>query len=195
MANQPNQGWGTPVSGLESLGGMVGNAVESYERTLNLVQSWFEGILATYKEQAESYGAMLRSVDASLHALEEVVEGQAKITKALGESLDASRQVVTAATNSNQHSTERIETFVGDVLASAHRPAGGAEEPGRHRPDHVGRPRVDAERHVPQDDPGLERCLWSNAERNPPVQAGCPRRLTGDGPSSSSHEQGFDESG
>jgi hypothetical protein len=95
---------------------MVGNAVESYERTLNLVQSWFEGILATYKEQAESYGAMLRSVDASLHALEEVVEGQAKITKALGESLDASRQVVTAATNSNQHSTERIETFVADVL-------------------------------------------------------------------------------
>jgi hypothetical protein len=46
-----------------------------------------------------------------------VVEGQAKITKALGESLDASRQVVSAATNSNQHSTERIETFVGDVLA------------------------------------------------------------------------------
>jgi prophage DNA circulation protein len=117
MADQPNQGWGTPVPGLESLGGMVSNAVESYERTLNLVQNWFEGLLATYKEQAESYGAMLRSIDASLHALEEVVEGQAKITKALGESLDASRQVVSAATNSNQHSTERIETFVGDVLA------------------------------------------------------------------------------
>lgn len=116
MANQPNQAWGTPVPGLESLGAMVGNAVESYERTLNLVQSWFEGIMATYREQAESYGAMLRSVDASLHALEEVVEGQAKITKALGESLDASRQVVTAATNSNQHSTERVETFVADVL-------------------------------------------------------------------------------
>ena len=46
-----------------------------------------------------------------------MVDGQAKITKALAESLDASRQVVTAATNSNQHSTERIETFVGDVLA------------------------------------------------------------------------------
>jgi len=116
MANQPNQGWGTPVAGLESLGGMVGNAVESYERTLNLVQSWFEGLLATYQEQAESYGAMLRSVDASLHALEEVVEAQSKISRALGESLDASRQVVTAATNSNQHSTERIETFVADVL-------------------------------------------------------------------------------
>ena len=116
MANSPNPGWGTSVPGVESFGGMVDTAVESYERTLNLVQSWFEGLLATYKEQADSYGAMLRSVDASLHALEEVVEGQAKITRALGESLDASRQVVTAATNSNQHSTERIEKFVGDVL-------------------------------------------------------------------------------
>ena len=77
------------------MGGMVVNAVEAYERTLTLVQSWFEGILATYKEQAESYGAMLRSVDTSLRALEQVVESQAKITKALGESLDASRQVVT----------------------------------------------------------------------------------------------------
>jgi hypothetical protein len=116
MANPTNQGWGTPVPGFESLGAIVVNAVESYERTLNLAQSWFEGILATYKEQAESYGAMLRSVDASLHALEEVVEGQAKITRALGQSLDASRQVVIAATNSNQNSTERVEKFVGDAL-------------------------------------------------------------------------------
>ena len=118
MASPPKPGWATTsVPGVESLGGMVDNAVESYERTLNLVQSWFEGILATYQEQAASYGAMLRSVDASLHALEEAVEGQAKITKALGESLDASRQVVTAATSANENSTERIEKFVGDVLA------------------------------------------------------------------------------
>lgn len=117
MTNPPDQGRGTTVPGLQSMGGMVVNAVEAYERTLTLVQSWFEGILASYKEQAEGYGAMLRSVDASLRALEQVVESQAKVTKALGESLDASRQVVTAATSSNQHSTERIESFVGDVLA------------------------------------------------------------------------------
>jgi len=116
MNKPPDQRWGTTVPGLEALGGLAVNAVESYERTLNLVQNWFEGVLATYKEQAESYGAMLRSVDASLRALEQVVEAQAKITKSLGESLDASRQVVTAATTSNQHSTERIEGFVSDVL-------------------------------------------------------------------------------
>jgi ABC-type transporter Mla subunit MlaD len=117
MTNPSDQGWDTTVRGLESLGGMVVNAVEAYDRTLNLSQGWFEGILATYKEQAEGYAAMLRSVDASLRALEQVIEGQAKITKALGESLDASRQVVTAATSSHQHSTERVENFVEEVLA------------------------------------------------------------------------------
>jgi hypothetical protein len=116
MAKTSDQGWGATAPALDAMGGLAVNAVESYERTLNLVQNWFEGILATYKEQAESYGAMLRSIDASLRALEQVVEAQAKITKALGESLDASRQVVTAAESSNQHSTERIEGFVGDVL-------------------------------------------------------------------------------
>lgn len=114
---KPDHGWGTTVPGLEALGGLTANAVESYERTVKLVQSWFEGVLATYKEQAESYGAMLRSVDASLRALEQVVEAQATITKALGESLDASRQVVMSATSSNQHSQERLEGFVADVLA------------------------------------------------------------------------------
>ncbi len=117
MTNPPDQGWGTTVPGFEPFGGMVVNAVEAYERTLTVVQNWFEGILATYKEQAEGYGAMLRSVDTSLRALEQVVESQAKITQALSESLEASRGVVTAATNSNQHSTERIEAFVGDAMA------------------------------------------------------------------------------
>jgi hypothetical protein len=48
--------------------------------------------------------------------MEQVVENQAKTTKALAESLDASRQVVDAAIKSNQHSTERVETFVTEVL-------------------------------------------------------------------------------
>ncbi len=117
MTKPQGQGWATPVPGLESWGGMVVLSVEAYERTVTLAQSWFEGILATYKEQAESYGALLRSVDTSLRSLEQVVEAQAQITKALGESLHASRQVLTVATSSNQHSTERIEAFVGDVLA------------------------------------------------------------------------------
>ena len=37
-------------------------------------------------------------------------------TKALAERLDASRQVVTTAIKSNQHSTERVEAFVTEVM-------------------------------------------------------------------------------
>ena len=83
MAKTSDQGWGATTPALDAMGGLAVNAVESYERTLNLVQNWFEGIMATYKEQTESYGAMLRSVDTSLRALEQVVETQAKTTKAL----------------------------------------------------------------------------------------------------------------
>jgi archaellum component FlaC len=115
MSNTADNSWG-PASGFESMNAMARSAMEAYERTLNLVQTWSEGIMSTYREQSESYAAMLISVDKSLRAMEQVVENQAKTTKALAESLDASRQVVTAAMSSNQHSTERVETFVSEVL-------------------------------------------------------------------------------
>ena len=38
MNKPPDQMWGTTVPGLEALGGLAVNAVESYERTLKLVQ-------------------------------------------------------------------------------------------------------------------------------------------------------------
>lgn len=115
MTNTADNSW-SAAPGLESIGAVTRSAVDAYERTLNLMQTWSEAMMATYREQAESYAAMLLSVDKSLRAMEQVVENQAKTTKALAESLDASRQVVTAAMNSNQHSTERVETFVTEVL-------------------------------------------------------------------------------
>jgi uncharacterized membrane-anchored protein YhcB (DUF1043 family) len=115
MSNTAGDPWGA-ASGFESMNAMARSAVEAYERTLSLVQTWSEGIMSTYREQSESYAAMLTSVDKSLRAMEQVVENQAKTTKALAESLDASRQVVTTAMSSNQASTERVETFVTEVL-------------------------------------------------------------------------------
>lgn len=115
MTNTADNPWG-PAAGLESMGAMARSTIEAYERTLTMMQTWSEGIMATYREQTESYGAMLVSVDKSLRAMEQVVENQAKTTKALAESLDASRSVVSAAMKSNQHSTERIEAFVTEVL-------------------------------------------------------------------------------
>lgn len=115
MTNTADNAWGSAPA-LESMGAMAQSAVKAYEQSLNLVQAWSDGIMATYREQSESYLAMLRSVDKSLRAMEQVVESQAKTTQALAESLTASREVVTGAMNSNQQSTERVETYVNNVL-------------------------------------------------------------------------------
>lgn len=115
MTNTADNALGS-AAGLESMGAMARSAMEAYERTLNLMQTWSEGIMATYREQTEGYAAMLVSMDKSLRAMEQVVESQAKTTKAMAESLDASRQVVTSAMRSNEHSTERVEAFVTEVL-------------------------------------------------------------------------------
>lgn len=115
MTNTADNVWG-PTAGLESMNAMARSAMEAYERTIALAQTWSEGIMASYREQTESYAALLVSVDKSLRAMEQVVESQAKTTRALAESLDASRQVVTTAMKSNQQSSERVETFVTEVL-------------------------------------------------------------------------------
>jgi hypothetical protein len=116
MTDTTDESWRLPTPSLESMRAVTRSSMEAYEKTIHLAQSWTEGIMVTYTEQAESYGAMLKAVDKSLDAMEEVVENQSKITEALGESLDASRQAVAAAMHSNTHSTERVETFVGEVL-------------------------------------------------------------------------------
>ncbi len=104
------------TSGLESIGAMVHQAVGAQERALEVTQGWSESVLGTLKEQAESYGAMLRSVDASLRAMEQAIKSQTETTKALAESLEASRQVVGTAMEAQQHSIEQVESFVGGML-------------------------------------------------------------------------------
>lgn len=105
-----------PTSGLESIGAMVQSAVGAQSRALEVTQGWSESVLGTLKEQAESYGAMLRSVDSSLRAMEQAIKSQTETTKALAESLEASRQVVSTAMSAQQHSIEQVESFVGGML-------------------------------------------------------------------------------
>ncbi len=115
MATVPDQpSRATAVPG--SVGAMLFDAVRAQERALEMGQGWSEDVLATLKEQAASYAALLHSVDASLRAMEQAVKSQAEATKALAESLEASRRVVSTAMSSQQHSVERVETFVGGVL-------------------------------------------------------------------------------
>ena len=103
-------------AGGESVGDMVRESVRAYGRALEMSQNWSESMLVTLKDQAESYGSMLRSVDTSLRAMERSVKSQAETTKALAESLKASREVVDSAMSAHRHSVDRVETSVGGML-------------------------------------------------------------------------------
>ncbi|MBA2560296.1 MAG: hypothetical protein H0V07_10515 [Propionibacteriales bacterium] len=115
MATKP-ENRSQATAGLESIGAMVSDAVRAQERALTVTQNWSESILGTLKEQADSYSTLLRSVDASLRAMEQAIKSQAETTKALAESLEASRKVVGSAMETQKNSVERVETFVGGML-------------------------------------------------------------------------------
>lgn len=104
------------ITGLESAGAFVVEAVRAQERVLDMTQGWSESVLGTLKEQADSYTTLLRSVDASLRAMEQAITSQAQTTKALAESLEASREVVSTVMGAHQHSVDRVETFVQGML-------------------------------------------------------------------------------
>jgi hypothetical protein len=115
MATTPNEASGGSGP-FRAVGEMAYDAVRAQQRTLELAQGWSETLVATLKEQAETYGVLLRSVNASLLAMEQAVKSQAQVTQALADSLEASRQIVQTATDTHQHSFERVETFVGGML-------------------------------------------------------------------------------
>jgi hypothetical protein len=108
---------GSPAGGrVEGVGDLVRESVRAHGRALELTQGWSEDVLGTLKDQAASYGTMLRSVDASLRAMERAVTSQAESTKALAESLKSSREVVDSAMAAHRQGVERVETYVGGLL-------------------------------------------------------------------------------
>jgi hypothetical protein len=92
------------------------DAVEAQERAINQAQGWSTSIMAAYKEQAEDHSALLRSVDRSLRATEELLESQTKATKALTESLEASRQLMETLVGSHQRGLDRLQGMVTDAI-------------------------------------------------------------------------------
>lgn len=115
MAVKPKQNAGQDPA-VEPVTSFVQGAMHAQRRALDMTQAWSETILTTIKEQAASYGALLKSVDASLTAMQQAVKSQAEATKALADSLDASRQVVRSAMEAQQHSIAQVEGMVGGIL-------------------------------------------------------------------------------
>lgn len=101
----------------DSVESMVRNAAEAQERSLEAGQQWAEDLLGTFREQAESYGALLRAIDASLKAMERAITSQAETTRAMAESLEASRSVIGTAMEAQLRSAEHVEAAVGGTVS------------------------------------------------------------------------------
>jgi hypothetical protein len=105
-------------------------ALEAQQRAISQAQDWSISTMAAYREQAEEHTALLRAVDRSLRATEDLLESQARATKALSESLDASRQLMETLVGSHQRGMDRLERMIavaveqvgGQLQASTPRP-------------------------------------------------------------------------
>jgi predicted transcriptional regulator len=103
--------------GMESVSAIVNDAMGAQERMLRLSQSWSEGILQTLKDQAESTTTLLRSIDASMRAMERALASQAESNRALAESLEASQSIVRSAVTAQEHTLEQVESYFGGMLS------------------------------------------------------------------------------
>jgi hypothetical protein len=86
----------SPAEGMTPAAAMVMNAFSAQGNALEQSRGWFESLLGMLKDQAESSTALLGSVESTLQAMEKAITSQAESTRALTESLNASRLMIPA---------------------------------------------------------------------------------------------------
>ena len=105
-----------PAAAFEQMSRFLRDAVEAQGQAVNRAQGWSADLMAAYREQVEEYNALLKGVNRSLRAMEELVESQTKATQAMSESLDASRELVNTAVAANQKSLDRVESLLASMV-------------------------------------------------------------------------------
>jgi DNA repair exonuclease SbcCD ATPase subunit len=113
MADEPQN----PVEvGMKAMQDAVGGAVASQQRSVNLAQDWAETVIETYRSQAESYRALTDAMRSSITALERTLQSQEETNRALKESLDAYRNVVESASETQERNMQLAQNFFDDVV-------------------------------------------------------------------------------
>ena len=113
MANQPQN---PAEAGLKAVQDAVGGAVAAQQRSMGLAQDWSESVIETYRSQAESYRALTDAMKSSMTALERTLKSQEETNRALKESLDAYRNVVESASETQERNLELAENFFGSLV-------------------------------------------------------------------------------
>jgi wobble nucleotide-excising tRNase len=112
-----NEGSQNPAeAGLKAVQDAMGGVVTSQQRSMNLAQDWAESVIASYRSQAESYRALTDAMRSSMVALERTLQSQEETNRALKESLDAYRNVVESAGETQERNMELAQSFFDDVV-------------------------------------------------------------------------------
>ena len=114
MANGPQNN--PAEAGLRAVQDAVGGAVAAQQRSVGLAQNWAESVIETYRSQAESYQALTDAMTSSMTALQRTLESQEETNRALKESLDAYRNVVESANETQERNMQLAENFFGNVV-------------------------------------------------------------------------------
>ncbi len=113
------EGSGNPVeSGFKSMQDALGGAVAAQQRSVGLAQDWSHGVIDSYKNQAESYRALMEAMKNSLAALETTLKSQEETNKALRQSLDAYKSVLENASNAQERNMQLAQSFFNDVVGT-----------------------------------------------------------------------------
>jgi cell shape-determining protein MreC len=94
----------------------VGGALSAQQRSMGLAQDWAEGVIETYRSQAESYRNLTEAMTSSMEAFRKALESQEQTNRALKESLDAYRNVFESASEMQERNMQLAENFFGDVV-------------------------------------------------------------------------------
>ena len=111
------EGSGNPAeAGLRSMQDVLGGAVAAHQRSVNLAQDWTQGVIDSYKNQAESYQALMEAMKSSIAALETTLRSQEETNKALRQSLDAYKNALENASHAQERNMQLAQSFFDDIV-------------------------------------------------------------------------------
>lgn len=103
-------------AGLKAMQDAMGGALATQQRSVRLAQDWSESVIETYRSQAESYRALTDAMRSSMEALERTLKSQEETNRAIKESLDAYRNVVESASQTQERNMQLAQSFFDDVV-------------------------------------------------------------------------------
>ena len=113
------EGSGNPAeAGMRSVQDVLGGAVAAQQRSVSLAQDWTQGVIDSYKNQAESYQSLMEAMRSSLDALETTLKSQEETNRALRQSLDAYKSALENASHAQERNMQLAQRFFDDVVGT-----------------------------------------------------------------------------